>query len=127
MHRLLVLLAALVFGLIPTLGDAEERQITDVKELAGQWQGWVTSQLGGQQRAMMTIKEDGSYESSTIGIGSTITVGNYYLDGGRVRYRSSRTEGSVTVSEEKGTTTIRLSPEGTYSYVTGPAEFERLK
>ena len=127
MHRMLALLAAVVFGLIPAIGGAEEKQITDVKELAGNWQGWVTSQLGAQTRATMTIKEDGSYEGSTIGAGSTMTVGKYYLDGGRLRYRSSRTEGPVAVFEEKGKTIIRLSPEGTYSYVSGPAEFERLK
>ena len=111
MHRMLALLAAVVFGLIPVIGGAEEKQVTDVKELAGKWQGWVTSQLGAQTRATMTIKEDGSYEGSTIGAGSTMTVGKYYLDGGRLRYRSSRTEGSVAVFEEKGKTIIRLFPE----------------
>ena len=69
-HRLLALVIAVVLGSIPVIAVAQEKQITDVKELAGSWQGWVTSQLGGQQRVMMTIKEDGSYEGSTIGAGS---------------------------------------------------------
>jgi hypothetical protein len=120
------LLAALVF-VLSAVSTGAEKQISDVKELAGTWEGWVTSQLGAQTRVLMTIKPDGSYESSTTAPGGTLTAGKYYLDGGTLRYRSSRTEGIAKVSEERGKTVLTLAPEGTVRHTTGPAVFERVK
>lgn len=98
-----------------------EKPVTDVKELAGTWQGWVTTRSG-QTRVLMVIKEDGGYEAA-VG-GGTLTSGNFYLDGATLRYRSSRTEGAATVSV--GRTILTVTPEGS-STVTGPAVFERVK
>jgi hypothetical protein len=106
---------------------AAEKRITDVKEIAGSWEGWATSQLGAQTRIQMIIKPDGTYESSTIPPGGTLTRGTYYLDGGTLRYRSSRTQGTATVSHENGKSRLTMTPEGSVSYATGPATFERLK
>ena len=91
---LITVLVALVFAVSPLAALAAEKQITDIKQLAGTWQGWVTSQLSGSERVLMTIKEDGSYQASTERDGGTLTVGKYYLQGGKVRYRSSRSEGN---------------------------------
>jgi len=124
---LITLLVALVFAVSPLAAVAAEKQITDIKQLAGTWQGWVTSQLSGSERVLMTIKEDGTYQSSTTRDGGTLTVGKYYLQGGKVRYKSSRTEGTAVVSEDKGKTTLTLSPEGSFNPVTGPATYERVK
>jgi hypothetical protein len=124
---LITLLVALVFAVSPLAAVAAEKQITDIKQLAGTWQGWVTSQLSGSERVLMTVKEDGSYQSSTTRDGGTLTVGKYYLQGGKVRYKSSRTEGTAVVSEDKGKTTLTLSPEGSFNPVTGPATYERVK
>jgi hypothetical protein len=55
----------------------------------------VNSQLAGSERVLMTIKPDGSYQSSSSRDGGTPTVGQYYLDGGKLRYWSSRTEGTA--------------------------------
>lgn len=41
----IALVAAMVLGLCVIIGVAIERKITDVKELAGTWQGWATGQL----------------------------------------------------------------------------------
>lgn len=110
-------------GSTPSAGVA--KPISDVKELAGMWQGWVTTQLGSQTRVSMTIKGDGSYEgASTTG---SMTLGQFYLEGGKLRYRSSRTQGSATVSEEKGKVVLTISPEGSYSFETGQAIYERVK
>jgi hypothetical protein len=125
--RGITLLVALVFAVSPLAAVAAEKQITDIKQLAGTWQGWVTSQLSGSERVLMTIKEDGTYQSSTTRDGGTLTVGKYYLQGGKVRYKSSRTEGTAVVSEDKGKTTLTLSPEGSFNPVTGPATYERVK
>ena len=124
---LLAVVIALVFAVSPLAAIAAEKQITDIKQLAGTWQGWVTSQLSGSERVLMTVKEDGSYQSSTTRDGGTLTVGKYYLQGGKVRYKSSQSEGTVVISEDKGKTTMILAPEGSFNPVTGPATYERVK
>jgi hypothetical protein len=55
---LIALVVALVFALSPVAGLAADKQIADIKELAGTWQGWVNSQLSGSERVLMTIKAD---------------------------------------------------------------------
>ena len=124
---LLAVVIALVFAVSPLAAIAAEKQITDIKQLAGTWQGWVTSQLSGSERVLMTVKDDGSYQSSTTRDGGTLTVGKYYLQGGKVRYKSSRSVGTVVISEDKGKTTMILAPEGSFNPVTGPATYERVK
>jgi hypothetical protein len=88
MRMHLVLLLAAMFALSPIAGIAADRQIRDVKELAGSWQGWVTGEQG-QERATMIVAADGSYQATTPR-GST-TVGKFYLQDGKLRYQSSRT------------------------------------
>ena len=124
---LIALVVALVFALSPVAGLTADKQITDVKEVAGTWQGWVNSQLAGSERVLMTIKADGSYQSSSNRDGGTLTVGKYYLDGGKLKYQSSRTEGTAVVSEDKGEMTLTLKPEGSYNQNTGLATYERVK
>jgi hypothetical protein len=86
LYRLIALLAPVVLTACTLTGTAGERPLTHVKELAGTWQGWVTTQVGGQARFLMIIEEDGSYESSTTVPGGTLTVGRYYLENGKLRY-----------------------------------------
>jgi len=123
MKTYLVLLVAAVFTLSPLAGVAGEKKITDVKELAGSWRGWVTGEQG-DERANMTVSADGKYKASTIS-GST-TEGQFFLQDGKLRYRSSRTTGDATLSEDKGTVTLKVSPEDP-NYRTGRAEYERVK
>jgi len=119
----LALLLAAVFAMAPLDGVAGERQIVDVKELAGGWRGWVTAESG-QERATMNIQADGSYKASTTR-GST-SEGEFYLQDGKLRYRSSRTTGTASLSEDQGKTTLTVMPEGP-GYQTGRAEYERVK
>src|SRR2546425_13352296 len=123
MRMHLALLLAAVFSLSPLDGVAGEKQVVDVKELAGSWRGWVTGEQG-DERATMNISADGSYKASTIS-GST-TVGTFYLQDGKLRYRSSRTTGTASVSEDKGKSVLKLMPEDP-NYRTGRAEYERVK
>jgi hypothetical protein len=53
----------------------------------------------------MVISPDGGYKASTIS-GAT-TVGTFYLQDGKVRYRSSLTTGTASVSEDKGKTVLK--------------------
>ena len=125
------LLLAAVLALSPLDGLAGEKQIVDVKELAGSWRGWV-NEVPGDEWAMMTVSADGSYKASTI---SGTTVGRFYLQAGKLRYRSSRTTplampsaevlGTASVSEDNGKTVLTLMPEDP-NYL-GRAEYERVK
>jgi hypothetical protein len=57
MKTLVALVVSLAFIALPLAGVAADKQITDVKELAGSWQGWVESQTGGLERATMIIEQ----------------------------------------------------------------------
>jgi hypothetical protein len=127
----LALLLAALFALSAHDGVAEEKQIVDVKELAGSWRGWV-AEVAGDEWATMNVSADGSYKAQTI---SMTTVGRFYLQAGKLRYRSSRTTplampsaevlGTVSVSEDNGKTVLTLMPEDP-NYL-GRAEYERVK
>ena len=115
------LLLAVVLVVIPFAGIAAEKKVTDVKQLAGSYQGWVTSEMG-QERANMTVQPNGSYKASTVrGLTSD---GQFYLQDGKLLYRSSRTTGKAQVTEDKGKTTLSVIPDdSTY----GRGDYERMK
>jgi len=123
MRMHLALLLAAVFAASPPDGVAGEKQIVDVKELAGSWRGWVTAESG-QERATMLVQADGSYKASTTR-GST-SESKFYLQDGKLRYRSSRTTGTAQLSEDQGKTVLTVMPEDP-NYQTGRAEYERVK
>lgn len=120
-HRALLLVAML--AVFPLDGVAGGTQVADVKELAGSWRGWVTGEQG-QERATMVVAADGSYKASTTR-GST-AEGQFYLQDGELRYRSSRTTGTAKLSEDGGTTVLTVMPEDP-NYRTGTAEYERIR
>jgi hypothetical protein len=123
MRMRLVLLVAAVFALSPFDAVAGEKQIVDVKELAGSWRGWVTGEFG-QERATMIVSADGSYKAATTR--GSRTEGKFYLDDGKLRYRSSRTTGTASLSEDKGNAVLVVMPEDP-DYQTGRGEYERVK
>ena len=116
-------LIAAVCVMVPLAGLAGEKQVVDVKELAGNWRGWVTAETG-QERATMTVQPDGVYRASTTR--GAIAEGQFFLENGTLRYRSSRTTGTAKLSEDNGKTTLRVIPERP-NIETGPAEYERVK
>ena len=129
MHRALLLAA--LFTLSPLDGVTEEKQIVDVRELAGRWRGWIT-EAAGEEWATMDVSADGRYKASTM---TSTTLGKFYLDAGKLRYRSVRTTpsampsapvlGTVSISEDQGKTVLMLMPEDP-NYL-GRAEFEQVK
>ena len=114
---------AVVFALSTLDGVAGEKQIVDVKELAGTWQGWVT-RGDGHERATIFVSADGSYRSLTTG--GANTEGKFYLQDGTLRYRSSRTTGTASLSEDQGKTVLRVMPAD-LMYGAGSAEYERVE
>ena len=119
----LVLFLAVVFAALPFQGLAADKQIKDVKELAGNWQGWVTAEVG-DERATMIVQPDGKYKASTPR--GTEAEGQFYLQDGKLMYRSSRTTGTATLTADGGKTTITVLPADP-SYRTGSARYERIK
>ena len=119
MRRKLALLLAALFVTFPLAGFAAEKQVKDVKELAGTWQGWATVQT--QERANMVVNADGSYKAATTR--GLTTEGQFFLQDGKLRYRSSRTNGTATLSEDKGKTTLTVIADNP-DY--GKAEYERI-
>ena len=125
MRMHLLLLLAAMFALSPLDGLAGEKQIADVKELAGRWRGWVRTEFG-RERATMVVEEDGTYKASTAR--GTLTQGAFYLRDGKLRYQSTRTTGAVSLSDDQGKTVLTMmpvDPEPTAG--TGRTEYERVK
>jgi hypothetical protein len=120
MHLALLLAMVVAVAMLPLDGIAADKQVTDVKELAGNWQGWVTEQT--QERASMIISADGSYKASTQR--GVQTEGKFYLRDGKLLYQSSRTAGTARLSEDRGKTTLTMTPENP-DY--GKAEYDRVR
>ena len=74
-------------------GDAGEKQIVAVEELAGTWRGWVTRGEG-QEQATMYVSAEGSYRSLTTGGAST--------EGKRGRQRRIRADRVIERSASDG-------------------------
>jgi hypothetical protein len=125
------LLLAVVFALSPLHGVAGEKQIADVKDLAGTWRGWVT-EVAGEEWNTMNVSADGSFKAVTF---SGSIVGGFNLDSEKLRYRSRRltplampsaeVAGTASVSEDDGKTVLTLMPD--QPNILGKAEYERVK
>ena len=120
MRMKLALLLTALLVVSPLAGFAAEKQVKDVKELAGSWQGWVTEQT--QERANMVVQADGKYKAATTR--GVTTEGQFFLQDGKLRYKSSRTNGTATLSEDKGKTTLSVIADNP-DY--GKAEYERIR
>ena len=75
-------------------------------------------------RALLGVAEEkqiGSYRSLTTGGAST--EGKFYLQDGKLLYRSSRTTGTASLSEGQGKTVLRVMPADP-TYGAGSAEYE---
>ena len=72
--------------------------------------------------SVMVVQADGKYKASTTR--GTTTEGQFYLQDGKLRYRSSRTTGTAKLSEDKGKTTLTVIADNP-DY--GKAEYERIR
>jgi len=123
MRRHLALILGAVLVLSPLEGVTQEKPIVDVKELAGTWRGWVTREQG-HEPVTMIVSADGSYRAMTADTAST--EGKFYLQDGKLRYRSSRTIGTASLSEARGPSVLTMVPEK-FVYGAGRAEYERVE
>ena len=119
----LALFLAASFAASPLDGVAGEKQIANVKELAGSWRGLVKTEFG-REGATMVVEEDGTYKASTTR--GTLTQGTFYLRDGKLRYQSTRTTGRASLSEDQGKTVLMMMPVDPTAD-TGRTEYERVK
>ncbi len=119
----LALFLAASFAASPLDGVAGEKQIANVKELAGSWRGLVKTEFG-REGATMVVDEDGTYKASTMR--GTLTQGTFYLRDGKLRYQSTRTTGRASLSEDQGKTVLTMMPVDPTAD-TGRTEYERVK
>ncbi len=73
---------------------------------------------------MMIVTTDGSYRATTTAGSST--EGKFYIQDGKLRYRSSRTIGIASLSEDGDKTVLTMMPEDP-KYGAGRAKYERVK
>jgi len=127
-HLALILGAVVVLSPLEAVAQEkqivdQEKQIVDVKELAGTWRGWVTREQG-REPVTMIVSADGSYRAMTADTAST--EGKFYLQDGKLRYRSSRTIGTASLSEARGHSVLTMVPEE-FVFGAGRAEYERVE
>jgi hypothetical protein len=67
---------------------------------------------------------DASYRAMTEDTAST--EGRFYLQDGKLGYRSSRTIGTASLSEARGHSVLTMVPEE-FVYGEGRAEYERVE
>lgn len=89
MRWCLAIFLAAAFAASPLDGLAGEKQIADVKELAGSWRGWVRTEFG-RERATMVVEEDGLQSFNHAG----------HADPGHVL--SSRRQAAISIDAHDG-------------------------
>jgi hypothetical protein len=109
----LLMSVALVFLPVVALGESPVR-IEDVKQFAGEWQGWA-----GSQRVSISVKEDGTYTG--IAANGNPATGKITVIDGKATFKSNFSAGDVILMEEKGKQSIKMvTPRG-------GAELDRVK
>ena len=115
------IVVAVVFTLAAIAVAQTEKPITDIKMLAGTWNGWYNPLRGGAPvRAQTVIKGDGSFSFHPSGV--NMTTGNIALADGRARYQASVGDpGTVVIIDKNGKDVLRfIRRDGTIA-----SEFER--
>jgi hypothetical protein len=80
-----------------------EKPIDDLKTLAGDWRS-----VGNVTPASIKINEDGTYQG--IAASGARTTGRITVTDAKASYRSTTSEGTVTLSEESGKDVLTFVP-----------------
>jgi hypothetical protein len=116
MKRLALLFMTAASVLVPINALAQSpTSIEDVRQLAGEWEGWIGSVLTG-----IVIKEDGSYEG--FGAEGRPVAGRIVVKDGKASYKSNLAEGSVFLYQQGGKSSLRFVTSS-----GGIAEAQRVK
>jgi hypothetical protein len=93
----------LVLYVFASVAFGADKPIDDLKTLAGDWRS-----LGNVNQAAIHINEDGAYHG--IAASGAKTTGHITVTGGKASYRSTTSEGAVTLSEESGKDVLTFVP-----------------
>ena len=88
-----VVVVLCVFAAVAFAGS--EKPIGDLKALAGDWRS-----VGNANLASIHINADGTYQGTAAS--GAQTIGRITITAGKAYYRSTSSEGTVTLSEERG-------------------------
>ena len=124
MKILLAVLSAVVLSMpIALPAFAGSLTVTDVKDLAGTWEGQGRSTYGSSSiPTIWTVREDGTYTSTG---GPSNTEGKIQLANGKLSYESGLSSGTLTLEEHKGKQI--LSGSGTGKRSGQPFSFEFVR
>jgi hypothetical protein len=115
MPRLAAVFLVALFGLAAIVAAGAEKAVESVKTLAGDW-GSIDRSV-----AAIHINEDGTYDG-TAATGAK-TAGRIAVTDGKALFRSTTSEGTVTLSEENGKEVLTF----TRSDGRGSARMQRVK
>ena len=125
-----VLAAAVIAGCSSTGGPAGTvKQLTpaDAASLAGTWQGLISPPSGSNQSATLTVKPDGSYQTTA---GAFSSTGKLEIANGHVQFVSTGGTGGLATGQRSGSAVVmdRGSSWGLvgngYAQQSGPFNFD---
>ncbi len=117
---LIVLSAVILFGPTPLPAVAGNITVTDVKELAGRWDGF---ERGSQVTTTLTVRDDGNYTA----VGHGVNEGRMQLVEGRLLYDSALSSGTLRLEERDGKQFLILSGTRKRGGFPVTGEYVRMK
>jgi len=117
-----IVFTMLLVALTTAAALAESLTVSDVRELAGTWEGYARDDSGTSATpTTWTIREDGTYTS----VWTTNTEGRIQLVGGRLIYASGLTSGTLALEERGGKQLLLLTGKSKSDNQTITIEFVR--
>jgi hypothetical protein len=112
------MLAAFVLGGCATLPPAQPA--SDLKRIAGKWEGTVSAPNGARSPSTITISDDGKFGTIIPSFNNPGPrfVGSYRVEGGKYRWKSETTgrTGTATLHEGNGRRVLRNEVDGGSGY-----------
>ena len=128
-----IVMALLVAGVIAgcaSSGTVKQLTPADAASLAGTWQGLISPPAGSNQQATLTVKPDGTYQTSG---GAFLSTGKLEIVGGHVQFVSTGGTGGLAAGQRSGSAVVmdRSSSWGLvgngYAEIAGPFNFDLSK
>ena len=91
-----ILFVVIAFASTPLL--AGNLTVTDVKELAGNWEGYLRSDYNQQTAVKWTVRQDGTFTS----VGQSVSEGKIQLVNGRLMYETTLSKGTLSLEDRRG-------------------------
>src|SRR6266851_7105653 len=121
MRKLVAIVSAMLLVALTTAPAlADSLTVSDVRELAGTWEGYARDDSGTSTTpTTWTIREDGTYTS----VWTTNTEGRIQLVGGRLIYESGLTSGTLMLEQRGGRQLLLLTGKSKSDNQTITIEF----